>query len=58
MKVYELIKELQKFNPKSECYAYEGEVTGVIVENKDGSQGVIYADESGLNKPTVLNEPF
>ena len=56
MKVSELIKELKKFNPDSQCYAYEGEVTGIVIDNKDGSQGVIYANE--IDKPTDLNTPF
>lgn len=44
MKVRELIAELQKFPPDAYAYAYEGEITGVIIvgkwqRNADGSSG-------------------
>ncbi len=53
MKVSELIKELEKFDGDLECYAYEGEVTGIII-NADGCQGVIYCSEGGQSRETDL----
>lgn len=54
--VSDLITELQKFPPDAVCYAYEGEVCGVVVEEKekptdpDGRflprrQGVVHCSE-------------
>jgi len=44
--VKKLISELSKFNDDDECYAYEGEVTGIIIQ-RDGftGQGIIYCSE-------------
>ena len=45
MKVKDLILELQKFDGELDCFAYEGEVSGVIIEGEN-EQGVIYCNES------------
>ena len=43
-----LKKELEKFPDDAMCFAYEGEVTGIIIEPSDERmrrQGVIYCSE-------------
>jgi len=46
--VSSLIEELKKFPPDSICYAYEGEITGiVIVDKEDRELGYITTSESG-----------
>lgn len=46
IRVDKLIKELQKFPQEALAYAYEGEMTGiVIVDNKDNHLGQIFARE-------------
>ena len=42
--VKELKTELNKFKDSDLCYAYEGEVTGIII-NRGRQQGVIYCSE-------------
>ena len=42
--VKELKEELSKFNDDDLCYAYEGEVCGIIV-NRNDKQGVIFCGE-------------
>jgi len=43
--VKDLIAELQRFPPDARCYAYEGEITGVVVTeveyttNREGGRG-------------------
>lgn len=42
-----LIEEIKKFPETSFCYAYEGEVTGIIVVDKNGKElGYIITSES------------
>ena len=53
MKVKELIIELQRFDGELDCFAYEGEVSGVIIEGEN-KQGVIYCNESNEVKDTEL----
>jgi len=49
--VKQLIDDLSKFPEDAKCYAYEGEVIGIIVT--DGEQdGVIYCSESEDHEPT------
>ena len=44
--VAEMIQALQKFPPNALCYAYEGEITGVVVVNGDGDElGYVSAPE-------------
>jgi len=68
--VENLIKELHKFPLKAECFAYEGEFSGIVIQD-DGdddllsSSGVIYCGERGEDRetemlpqrPRVRNEP-
>lgn len=53
--VGQLKRELDKFKDSDLCYAYEGEVSGVII-NRGEAQGVIYCSESSDidNKKTSL----
>ena len=43
--VKELKEELARFDDSDTCFAYEGEVTGIIVEREGHGQGVIYCSE-------------
>lgn len=56
--VASLIAELQKFPPDALAYAYEGEVTGVVIcADADGQElGYIPANEGDLNddRPAIL----
>lgn len=57
--VKSLIEELQKFPPDAVCFAYEGEVTGVVIEYAGGGigkQGVIYCGESRGSDPEKETE--
>ena len=50
-------KELEKFPDDAVCYAYEGEVVGLIVERsgeESDSQGVIYCSERNDYHDTKL----
>ena len=49
--VKQLKEELRKFEDDDLCFAYEGEVIGIIV-NRGGKQGVIYCSESEDTEPT------
>lgn len=43
-----LRKELEKFPDEAVCFAYEGEVTGLVIEmpgKRTQNQGVIYCSE-------------
>lgn len=42
--VKEMKDELNKFHDDDECYAYEGEVTGLVI-NRGNQQGVIHCCE-------------
>ena len=47
--IKKLKEELNKFPEDSVCFAYEGEITGLVIENLwdcFGSQGVIYCSEN------------
>lgn len=47
--IRKLKEELAKFDDDCVCYAYEGEVTGLIIERKGDrlkSQGFIHCSES------------
>lgn len=45
--VEELVNELQKYPPDATVYAYEGEITGVVI-TKDGEMlGYILASDPG-----------
>ena len=51
MKTVKQVKEeLEKFEDTDLCFAYEGEVTGIIV-NRGDKQGVIYCNESECKEP-------
>lgn len=52
MKVKDLIEQLKKFDGELDCYAYEGEVTGIIIEDDD-EQHVIYCNDK---EPVVISE--
>ncbi len=57
--VLELKKELDKFEDTDLCYAYEGEVIGIIVNrNNNNYQGVIYCGEGTDTKETELIRPL
>ena len=46
--IKKLKEELEKFDDDCVCFAYEGEVMGLVIENKNdrlGKQGVIYCSE-------------
>ncbi|HEY5391443.1 MAG TPA: hypothetical protein VIJ57_04970 [Hanamia sp.] len=43
--VKKLKEELNKFPDDCLCFAYEGEVIGLIIENAQKAQGVIYCSE-------------
>lgn len=45
--IKELKEELSKFNDDDLCYAYEGEVCGIIVTRNDNAfnQGIIFCGE-------------
>lgn len=48
--VKQLKDELQKFRDDAVCYAYEGEVRGIVIsppEDPWGGPGVIYTEEEG-----------
>jgi hypothetical protein len=52
--VGKLIDKLQSFPKDARAYAYEGEMTGVIIVDKDGTPlGEIYASESGANEDNL-----
>lgn len=56
--VESLITELQKFPPQAKCYAYEGEVIGIVINppsrNPGDTQGVIFcAEGDGEEKETI-----
>jgi hypothetical protein len=55
--VKELKEELSKFDDDDTCYAYEGEVIGIIVEREgDYKQGVIFCSGSEDPEQTILIE--
>ena len=43
--VAEMIEELKKFPLKAQCYAYEGEATGLGIRHK-GKYGFIFCSET------------
>lgn len=45
LKVKDLIKELEKFPQDADCFAYEGEIIGVVINYGD-KQGCIHCSES------------
>jgi len=47
--VKELKEELSKFEDGDLCFAYEGEVIGIVV-NRGDRQGVIYCGEGSLKE--------
>ena len=59
--IKKLKEELEKFNDDDLCFAYEGEVIGLIIHNKKygyelGKQGVIYCsegDDEGKKTETI-----
>ncbi|MEN8237331.1 MAG: hypothetical protein ABFQ95_07325 [Pseudomonadota bacterium] len=54
--VKEMKEELDKFNDDDMCYAYEGEVIGLVI-NRGHDQGVIFcAEGSGEEEDTHLIE--
>ncbi len=54
--VRSLIEELQTFPPEAACFAYEGEVTGVIV-NHGKQQGIVYCNEGTPESEEPETEP-
>ena len=55
--VKELIEELNKFDGDLECYAYEGEIVGVVIQHKDDccEQGWIHCGyDDGKEKESKL----
>jgi len=57
--VKELREELAKFRDDAVCYAYEGEVTGIVISPPGswGGPGVIYCGESADVEPPTENHP-
>jgi hypothetical protein len=58
--VKSLIEELQKFPPEAMCYAYEGEIIGVVVYEPTADNkhylGYVYCGEIHANeKETVIH---
>jgi hypothetical protein len=52
--VAELMRELEKFPDDARCWAYEGEVTGIVIESKNGTKsGLIHLKGSGTDEETV-----
>ena len=51
--VKELKAELEKFDDDDKCFAYEGEVVGIVV-NRGNKQGVIYCSEHDDLKETKI----
>jgi len=51
--VAEIKKDLDMFDDSDLCFAYEGEVIGLVI-NRNGKQGVIHCSESDDNEPTEL----
>lgn len=49
--VKELIEELRKFPEDAQCYAYEGEVTGVVVKVSEVDLGVIHCGHGSEKEP-------
>lgn len=52
--IKELKEELDKFPEDCVCFAYEGEVTGIIIEypgRRLKEQGVIFCSESDYKEP-------
>ena len=50
--VKELKEELNKFNDDDMCFAYEGEVIGIVINRGNHQQGVIYCGEGDQEKAT------
>ena len=57
--IKKLKEELEKFDDNCVCFAYEGEVIGLVIENPNDrfrKQGVIYCsegDDEGKNTETL-----
>lgn len=52
--VKSLIEELKKFPDDAVCFAYEGEVIGIVIERpgrRMQKQGVIYCSERDRDEP-------
>lgn len=56
--VKKMKEELNKFPEDAMCYAYEGEITGVVVVDKDREEvGYIHASEGFCHeKVTIVHE--
>jgi hypothetical protein len=56
--VESLIAELSKFPPEAKVFAYEGEITGLVIYVNDSyaKQGVIYCPEG--DEPVKPTEPL
>lgn len=55
-----LIEELGRFPPDALCYAYEGEIRGIIIVSSDDDKrqlGEIPASEGDRDGPTVFIDP-
>jgi len=50
--IKKLKEKLEMFDENLSCYAYEGEVTGLIIQNGNDSsnQGVIYCSEGDYDE--------
>ena len=53
--IKQLKEELNKFKDTDHVFAYEGEITGLVIERKNAkNQGVIYCgEESKYHKETI-----
>jgi hypothetical protein len=54
--VRSLIEELAKFPDEALCYAYEGEITGIVVRH-GGREGVIHCGEREGAQPQTESFP-
>jgi hypothetical protein len=56
--VRSLIEELTRFPGEALCYAYEGEISGIVIRH-GGREGVIHCGErEGAEPDTVLVTPM
>ena len=56
--VRSLIEELIRFPGEAICYAYEGEISGIVIRH-GGREGVIHCGErEGAEPDTVLVTPM
>ena len=52
--VKQLMSDLAKFPDDAECFAYEGEVVGIVINDDYGGEGLIYCSEFEDTEPTLF----